>query len=305
VVLLIVLGSFVAAAGNVTLWLRNTIINTNAWVSTVAPLSQNEVIVNTLSAYVVGEVFDAINVQQVAQEILPPEAVFLSGPLTNALEGVVRDAASNVIRSEQFNAIWVTVNKAVHPIIIGALRGGDGLLYLKEGRLTIDLSDLFAFVESALGFEALDAFADRGWSEFVLLESRQVAAVQQVVSTLDTVGLLLPLLALLIFVVAWLVSLWRRRTLLWIGVAVAITMALSLLLFAVARPVFLAAIIDPLVRAVSGELWNIVVRRLLYQTILLLVVGALIAVGAWLAGPHERAVAIRTSVREQVKRLTE
>ena len=104
-------------AANLAFWMRGTILNTNRWVNTVGPLTHNEVIVNTLTGYVVAEVFDAVNVQQVAQDLLPERAAFLSVPLTSALEDAVRDTVSTVIRSDQVNAVWIAVNRAAHQLL--------------------------------------------------------------------------------------------------------------------------------------------------------------------------------------------
>jgi len=300
--LLIVLGCLVIAGANVALWARSTVLSTNGWVAAVGPLSRNEVIVNTLSAYVVSEVFTEIDVQGVAQELLPPDLGFLSVPLTRALRDVVRDIVADLIMSDQFNTLWVTVNRTAHELIIGALRGGTDLLYMTDGQLTLDLEEPLSFIESTLGLEGLDAFADRDWGKFVLFESQQVAVLQQALNMLDTIGLLLPILALVLFVIAWLVSLWRRRTVLWIGVGVAITMGLSLILLALAQPVLLSSILDPLMRAFAGEIWNVITQGLIWQTIFVLVVGVLIAIGAALAGPHPRAVAFRSAVSERLGR---
>jgi hypothetical protein len=303
VALLIALGCIVAIGANAVFWLRGTILNTNDWVATVAPLSRNEVIVNTLSGYVVAEVFDAIDVEQVAQELLPERIGFLSRPLVGALQDAVGDVVANIIKSDQFNAVWVTVNRAAHELAIGILRGDGQFVYVQGGQLTVDLSDLFAFLQSTLGLEDLGLFADREWGKFVLLESQQVAALQQALATLDAVGLFLPFLALALLVVAWLLSLSRRRTLLWIGAGIAITMAVTLFLLALAQPMVLTSIADPLFRALAGEIWDIITRGLVIQTILLLVIGLLIATGATLAGPHPRAVAIRVGIRNGLSRL--
>lgn len=304
VALLIALGCIVAIGANAVFWLRGTILNTDDWVTTVAPLSRNEVIVNTLSGYVVAEVFDAIDVQQVAQEVLPEEISFLSRPLVGALQDAVREVVATIIKSDEFNAVWVTVNRAAHGLAMGILRGDGQFVYVRGGQLTIDLTDLFAFLQSTLGLEDLSLFADEEWGKFVLLESQQVAVLQQALATLNAVGLFLPFLALVLFVVAWFLSPSRRRTLLWIGAGIAITMAVSLFLLALVQPMVLTAVADPLIRALAGEIWDIITRGLVIQTILLLVVGLLIAAGAALAGPHPRAVAIRTGIRNGLNRLT-
>lgn len=302
VVLLIIVGSLLAAVGNVAFWGRAMVLNTNAWVRAVGPLSQNEVIANTISTYVVGEAFEVIDVEQYAREVLPEEVNFLSTPLTAALRDVVRDLATDLIKSDQFNAVWVGVNRTAHGVIMEVLRGGGDYLYLKDGRLTIDLQEPFSFLQNTLGLDRLDLFAGEDWGQFVLLESHQVAAVQQILSVINTVGLALPFIALFILFLAWLVSLWRRQTLLWIGVGLVVAMLLTLFLLVLTQPVLLSQILNPVLRSMTDEIWDVVTAGLVWRTIFVLVVGVLIAVGAVLAGPHPRAVAIRSAVRDRFSR---
>jgi len=295
--LLILLGCVLLAGGNAALWVRDVVLDTDTWVSTVAPLPQSEVVAGTLSTYVVGEVFDAVDVEAVAQEALPDEFAMLSGPLVGVLQDLAGDTVTKLIQSDQFNAVWVTANRAAHTLAMEALRGDRSLLYLEDGALTFDLSDVFATIENTLGLQKLGLFAgEENPGKIVLFTSQQVALVQQVLAVIDTVGSLLPLLALVTFVIAWLVSLWRRRTLMWIGIGVVITAALSLVVIAIAQPVVLAAILDPLYRALADEIWDVILNGLIWQTVLLGILGLLIALGAWVAGPSGQAVAIRTEV---------
>jgi hypothetical protein len=303
VIALIVVGCLVAVVANVTLWVRAVVLDTDSWVAAVGPLSQDEVIVDAVSVYAAAEVFDAFDAQAIAQEALPEELTFLSGPLVSALEELIRDVVAKLIASDQFNAIWVAVNRAAHKAFIGALHGDGGLVSLTEGKLVLDLSDLFGFVQGQLGMGAMDLFNEAGWGQFVLFESQQVAVIQQVLNTLDAAGIWLAIGTLALFFVAWLVSLWRRSTLLWIGVGVAISMTVTLILYALLQPVVLASIADPLIRTVADAIWNVVTRGLLWQTIFFLVVGVLLAIGAALAGPSPRAVAFRSTVSTQVDRF--
>ena len=300
VALLIVLGCILLAGANGAFWLKGTVLSTNRWVAAVGPLSRNEAIANTVSVYVVGDLFEAVDVASMVEEALPEEVRVLSGPLTKGLQELFGAVTTTVIRTDEFNAIWVAANRAAHTVVMGALRGGGSHLYLKEGQLTIDLSNALDFVEGSLDLPALGLSPDDDWGTIGLLQSDQVARVQQALGLLHTLGWLFPLATLVAFVAAWLVSLWRRRTLLWIGVAGAITMVLSLIGLSLAKPPALASIANPLLRTVAGQAWDIVLRGFVIQTVLLLVVGVLIAVGAWLAGPHRSAVAIRTAVGDRV-----
>jgi hypothetical protein len=132
--------------------------------------------------------------------------------------------------------------------------------------------------------------------KWVVYEAAKVAQLQRAVTFLDRLGWLLPLLSLVAFAVALWVSLWRRRTLLYSGIGLAITMLLSLLVFRLVRQDVLDQIVNGMYRAAAEAIWGIVLSGLFTQTIFLLVVGLIIAVGAWLAGPHPRAVATRGTV---------
>lgn len=294
--LLIVLGLVLLAVGNVTFWLRGTVLSTNRWVAAIGPLTQNETVANAVSVYVVEGLFDLVQVEQATEELLPPDYGFLSGPLVLVLEDLAQEAATSLVQSDGFNTVWVGLNRTAHRAIMAVLRGNGDLLYLRGGQLTVDLGDAFEFVADAFNLGSVERLQNVQ-TRFVLLESRQVALVQQALTLIDGAGMWIPLLALVFLFLAWLISLWRRRTVTWIGIGVAIAMLLSLAAIVLARPAVLVSISDPFVRLLASEIWGVVVRGLYIQTILVLVIGLLLISGAALAGPSPRAVAIRTGVR--------
>jgi len=292
---LIVLGLLLLAVGNVTFWLRGTILNTDRWVAAVGPLSRNETVANAVSTYVVDSLFEAADVEQLIQQALPSEYSFLSGVLTGAVQNLSQETVTKLVQGDQFNAVWVVLNRAAHQAIMGVLRGKGDLLYLKDGQLTLDLSDLFGFVSSTLNLGNVPALQGLQ-TQFVLLASQQVAAVQGALAMIDTVGLLFPFLALGALFLAWLLSMWRRRTVVWIGIGIAVAMTLSLLVFVLTQPVVVASVVDPFARLLVGEIWDVVISGLYIQTLIVLVIGLLLVGGAALVGPSPTAVAIRTSV---------
>jgi hypothetical protein len=132
--------------------------------------------------------------------------------------------------------------------------------------------------------------------KIVVYQAAQLAQIQQALTILDRGGIILPLLALVAFGVALWVSLWRRRTLLYIGAGLSVTMALSLAILARVRSQVVAEVSSELYRTAVEAVWEIVLGSLIVQIILLLVIGLAIAAGAFLAGPDRRAVAVRTAV---------
>jgi hypothetical protein len=212
------------------------------------------------------------------------------------LEDLARDTVATVIRSDQFNAVWEAANRTAHALVMGILRND----IVQQGQLAIDLGDLIGFVEDTFGVQDLALFGAAEDGKIVILENQQIAQLQAVLDIVDAAGWVFPLLALGAFLGAWLVSLWRRSTVLWIGVGTAIAMGLSLIVIAVVQPALVATIVDPLVRSVAGEVVDVLLRGLVIQTILLAIIGILVAVGAALAGPSPRAVAFRASFSERL-----
>jgi hypothetical protein len=302
VAVLVVLGCLVLILASVAFWTRYTLLNTNGWVNAVGPIPQNPTIAQNVSVYLSAEIFKEIDVDQAIVEMLPENFQMLGIPLSKALQGLVQDTIASLIQSDIFNTVWVGVNRNAHSLIVSILRGEGDLVYLQSGQLVIDFSDLIGFIQSSFSLEDIDLAGETD-GRIVLLESQQVAYLQEAIYYLDTFGLLLPLLSLLLFVAAWFVSLWRRVTILWIGVAIAITMLVSLIAYDFIQSAVIISITDPLARIVGREIWNVVTAGLVTQTIVLTVIGILIAVGAWLAGPNPRAVAFRSWTEGRVSSL--
>ncbi len=300
VALLIVLGCVITAGASVTVWLKSVALNTDTWVATVGPLSRNPAVALAIGDFAVDALFQEINAEQAVVDALPEEAGFLAAPLVGAMENFSRDVAAEVISSDVFSAIWTTAVRLAHEAALSLLRDEGGLFYISRGEVTIDFSDLLGAVQDKLASTGLAFLEDLPISEdsgkIVVYQAAQLAQIQQALTVLDRAGIILPLLALVAFGVALWVSLWRRRTLLYIGAGLSVTMALSLAILAWVRSQVVAEVSSELYRNAVEAVWETVIAGLIGQTILLLVIGLAIAAGAFLAGPDRRAVAVRTAV---------
>ena len=270
---------------DLAVWARMTLLNTSGWVAAVGPLSQDPQVSNSLSQYAVGQLFEEYDIEGTLEEALPEKLQLLSGPLTTALEGVAEETVATVIQSDAFNTVWVGVNRVGHTAIMKVLKGEGDHLYMQSGQLVLDLSDVYNFIQDKLGIENLDLVPQADEGKLVLFESQQVAIMQEAVSFINTFGLLMPLLSLLAFVGAVLVSLWRRNTLLWIGIATAIVMGISLIVYEITSSYVMVSVADPLLRDLGREIWQVVTHGYLVQTIFFMIIGILLAIGAWQAAP--------------------
>ena len=297
--LLIALGLILLVVANLTFWAWFTLLNTNGWVTAVGPLSKDPTVSGLLSQYVVTELFEQVDVEMAIEQSLPPEFQILSVALTTGLEKIAYQTVDGLIQSDAFNTVWVGINRAGHTVIMKVLKGEGDNLYMQSGELVLDLSDVYSYVEDQFGLSDLNLSGQAGDGRIVLFQSQQVAVLQELVSYLNTLGLLLPLLAILAFVAAWFASLWRRETLIWIGAVIAVAMFVSLIVFSVTRSSILVSVQDPMLRDLGRQIVGVVTHGLMVQTVFFMIAGILIAVGAWQAAPDSALMKWDASRKEK------
>jgi hypothetical protein len=297
--ILIFLGTIFLVLANLSFWAWFTLLNTNGWVTAVGPLTQDPTVSGMISQYVVGDLFEGADIQATAAEALPPKLQPLAGPLVVGLEQVADQAVNALIVSDGFNTAWVAVNRAGHTAVMNVLKGEGDRLYFQDGNLTLDFNDVYNYVEDRLGVTDLNLIPQAEEGRLVLFSSYQVAVLQEIVSYLNAFGLLLPLLAIIAFLVAVWVSLWRRQTTMWIGIVMAFAMFISLIIFAGVRSSALASIQDPLLRELGRAIVNVLTHGLMVQTLFLMIVGVLLIIGAWQAAPDSALMQYEASRKDK------
>jgi hypothetical protein len=131
--------------------------------------------------------------------------------------------------------------------------------------------------------------------ELVVMQSNQLSGLQDLVGALRSVGFVLPLLALLLYVSAlYLAKGWRREAMISVGggilaAALVILVARRLIGGAVVNSVVSSDEVKPAVAAI----WDIVSGGLRERALFVLVIGVGFIGGGVLAGPGRHAMAVR------------
>jgi len=207
--------------------------------------------------------------------------------------------------SDAFNTVWVGINRAGHTAVMRVLSGSGDVLYMKSGQLVLDLSDIYNFIGDTFNIQNLNLVPEAQDGKLVLFTSKQVAVMQETYSYINTFGLLMPLLSFLAFGFAILVSMWRRLTLLWIGIASAVAMLISLIVYEASSSSAFVSITDPLLRYLAREIWRVVSHGYLVQTVFFMIIGVLLAIGAWQAAPDSWFMQWAKTVDEKKKAKAE
>ena len=300
-IVLVVLASILVPLSLAAIWLDNQIQDTDKYVETVAPLSYDDDIANAVSERLTDELFQAINVEQQIEEVLPEQGAFLAGPLTGRLQDFTQETTRDVIKSDQFNKVWVEANRVAHSAVTGLILGDGDVLKSEGGVVTLDLNPIVADVKQSLSDAGVDIFdnvsSGRIDLQYTLVESQGLADVQDAVRTLERLAWFLPFLVLVSWVGAVWLSLDRRRTILCISIGLSLSMVVLMLFMTIGRSSLLDAISAAGgSTAAAAALYDSLLRVPLSVTRWVFVTGFIVAGISWIVWPAGFMVRARGAI---------
>jgi len=322
----IMITAFALVASVVGVWAATTVLSTDRWVSTVAPLPKDPKIAAAVAEYSTEQLFTAIDVQQRIENVLPPQAAFIAGPVTGQLRTQIRNTVYNVMQSDQFQRIWVGVNEQVHDRVLAIIEGKSQTVTAQQDRVEINLLPLINQVIRALSDqlptlfgktitlpdlssgeipdnlrdrvqEALGVTLPANFAQFTVYDNGQLYAVQQSVEAAKRYLVLFVTATVVLLLIALVVSPWRRRTLVQLGLwLVVAAVAVSAVLRGI-RDQLLAQVPEGVYRDGVAAAVTSVFSLLRTRGTQLIWIGAILAVVCYLVGPGRGATWLRAQVR--------
>ncbi len=297
---LIVVASLIAIASALNVWVQRQLLDTDEWVAVSDELLEDDEIRAALSAFLVDELYDSVDVSAELEEKLPEDWKGLAGPVSAALRGPATDGVDSLLNTSAARATWSEVNRTAHAALVAILKDevGDSIS-TADGTVTLDLGELVRKLGEQLGLSSdlLDKIPqDAG--QIVIAQSDQLAAAQRAVAVIEFLSVFLFVLVVGLYAGAVYAAKDRRReTLRNVGIAV----ALSGLVVLVLQRISISLLIDAFADAPnSGET---VGRATAVGTALLrdiamtgLAMGLLIAFYAALSGPSRVALRCRKAI---------
>lgn len=293
----------------IAVWVHDIVLDTDRYVATVAPLARNQAVRDAAAVRISKAVDVRVNGRQAADQLaswlrsqgLPPaaaQAVKGLGPqIDSAVDDTVHKAATRVVASEAFATVWEQANRTAHQAVVHALTGeGGGAVNVQGDTVTLDVGTAVDTLKRQLeaeGVPAVSAIPSTD-EQLVLLDSEQLGKVRRLAHVLDVLGNWLPLSTVVIGAAAVLLARHRRRAL----ARTALGAAFACLAVFVVLAVFRGYYLDHLPPAVesknaAGAIYDTLVRFLRAAFVTAVVLGLVIALGAYLTGPGRLPVAVR------------
>jgi len=231
--LLIAIGCLGLGTYVVVHWAERQFLTTDNYVALVSPLPKQPVVSTALGNHIGDQVFSSVDVQQKVTDALPPRAAFLAGPLTGQLNRLTKQTAQKVVSSDQFRGIWTAANRAAMDRLLTTARGQTPPLRAKvEQKFNINLAGTSGQLRDALGkvstaIPALQPASQKAITVSTDLRSK-ADTVRRAIRTIDSLSVVLPLVAAAGFLSALALSAHRRRTTLTLAVSVFVLMLVEL-----------------------------------------------------------------------------
>ena len=305
VAVLVVLGCILAPLSVLSVWMRTTLLNTDEYVATVAPLAHDPAVQNAIADRVANTLVTGNTVEQQVVARLPEKAKFVAPKIEGAVASFVHDATLKVVQSDQFATLWKEANRRAHTQVVALLEGKGNTLQTSNGEIVLQVGQIADKVNAALEARGIDAFsgaASRASTEqIVLFKSIWLKRSQNATNLLQTLAVVLPLLTVLCFGLAIFLSPHRRLTVLRGALGLALGMALLLIVFNAGRRFYTDALPFTVNAAAATAAYDRVLGALRLALRSGFVFAILVALAAWLAGPARPATRVREGVLRVVR----
>ena len=310
-VVAIFLGCVLALVSVLGVWAANQVSNTDRYVANVTPLIGNPAIQAALSTKITAVITKQLDVDalvdQAATQLSNSNATRLSsllknfsGPISSGVDGLVGTAVSRAVASPAMARVWVAANRTAHAGLVKVLSGqGNGAVGVVNGQVTISLGPFITQAEQTLtkqGFSLASKLPAVN-PTFALFEAPNLSKAQSGYRLLTTLKWVLPFLSIALFAAGIYLARGRRRALLGAGLGLAASMLVLGAALAIARGIYLNSVPQSTLPAdAAAALYDTFVRFIKDGLRLLLVVGLVVAAGAFLTGPSTAAVQTRRAV---------
>ena len=311
-IVLIVLGCVIAPVAVLGVWAGTEVSDTGRWVATVEPLIHDPAIQNVLTDKITTQITSQLNltgtINQASTQLNDRGLTRISsllntfGPqIASAVTGFIHSTVHKVIASPAAAKIWVQVNTTAHQAVVQVLSGqGNGAISTSNGQITLNLGPFITVVKQDLvahGF-ALASNIPPISPTVALFQAKDLGKAQAGYRLIKTLKIVLPILALVLLAAGVYVARGRRRALIGAALGLAGSMLVLAIGLLIARSIYLNSVPPSVLPGdAAAAAFDAMVYFIKVGLRVVLAVGLVVAIGAFITGPSRAAIQTRSALK--------
>src|SRR5438874_1979303 len=224
-----------------------------------------------------------------------------SPQIASGVTGFIHSTVHTVITSPAVAKIWVQVNTVAHQAVVKVLSGeGNGAISTSNGQIVLNLGPFVTVVKQDL--------VDRGFSlasnippispTVALFQADDLGKAQAGYRLIKTLKIVLPILALALLAAGVWVARGRRRALIGAALGLAGSMLVLAIGLLIARSIYLNSVPPTVLPGdAAAAAFDAMVYFIRVGLRVVLAVGLVIAIGAFITGPSRAAIQTRSALK--------
>ena len=309
---LIVLGCILAIPTVLGSWAALEVSDTGRWVATVEPLIHDPAIQNVLTDRITNQITSQINITgtinqasaQLNSRGLPKISSLLKtfGPqIASSVTGFIHSTVHSAISSQAMATAWVQVNTVAHQALVKVLSGqGGGAVSVQNGQIVLNLGPLIVVAKQDLiahGFSLASQIPPVS-PTIALFQAKDLGKAQSYYRLVKAARILLIVLTLLLLAAGVYVARGRRRALIGAGLGLAGAMLVLAIGLLIARSIYLSSVPSSVLPAdAAAAAFDAFVHFIKVTLRVVLAVGLVVAIAAFVTGPSRMAIQIRSGLK--------
>jgi hypothetical protein len=311
-IVLIVLGCILGPVAVLGVWAGNEVSDTGRWVATVEPLIHDPAIQNVLTDKITKEITNQLDitgtVDQAATQLNDRGLTRISsllnsfGPqIASAATGFIHSTVHRVVSGPRVAKLWVQVNTTAHKALVQVLSGeGNGAISAKNGQIVLNLGPFIAVVKQDLvdhGFSLASSIPPIN-PTVALFQADDLGKAQSAYRLIKTLKIVLPILVLVLLAAGVWVARRRRRALIGASLGLAASALILAIGLIIARSIYLSSVPPTVLPGdAAAAAFDAMVYFIRITLRVVLAVGLVVAIGAFITGPSRTAIQTRSALK--------
>lgn len=303
---LLVLAGLLLMLSTFAVWIDRVALNTEVFTDTSSELLADSAIRSAVATRAVDELYASVDVQAEIESQLPDDFKSLAGLASAGVRQGSYEILDRALEQPALQKVFAVAVEQSHKTLVDVLEGGGGRASTEGGVVTLDLGEIVLEVADRIGIRSqVEGKLPDDVGRIEVLRSDQLDTAQDAFRLLNTLAWFLPILALGAFGLAVWIARDRRLALRGFGITAVATGVVGLVAANVTGGYIVGSLVDDRdTRVAAANAWDILTDLMRGSFRWLIFAGAVVLVGAFLAGPGRRAVAVRRwlapALRERV-----